>query len=318
MPLPQPVPDLAALDLLVSVGELGSISAAAQAHQVSQPAASMRLRSLEHVLGLRLLERVRTGSRLTAAGAATAEWAAAILHDMRALLAGAAALRGDKSSQMRIAASMTVAEYLVPTWLRQLAVVLPHVGVSLEMGNSAHVAELVAGGQVEIGFIEGPHRPGRLSSEDVQDDELIVVVGRDHRWARRRRPLTAAELAATPMVLRERRSGTRGVLAAALAEHGLEPMGSMELGSTTAIKAAVIAGSGPAVLSALAVTAELDTGDLVAVPCRDLSLGRTIRAVWAAGRAPSAAAARLIAIARAAEAASSQRSRPQRRAGALG
>jgi len=110
MPLPQPLPDLAALDLLVSVGELGSISAAAAAHQVTQPAASMRLASLERALGLRLLERVRTGSRLTPAGAATVEWAAAVLHGVGALLAGAAALRSDERSRLHLAASLTVAE----------------------------------------------------------------------------------------------------------------------------------------------------------------------------------------------------------------
>lgn len=297
MPLPQPLPDLAALDLLVTVGELGSISAAAEAHRVTQPAASMRLRSLERVLGLQLLERVRTGSRLTPAGAATVEWAGAILHDLRALLAGTAALRSNERSHLRLAASLTVAEYLIPGWLRQLATALPDVGVSLEMGNTADVAELVAQGQVELGFIEGPRPPGRLRSRDLRDDELVVVVGRSHPWARRHSPVTAAELAVTPVLLRERGSGTRDILTSALAEHSLEVRASMELGSTTAIKAAAIAGSGPAVLSALAVETELRAGRLVAVPCVALRLERTIRAVWTTEHSLSQPAARLIAIA---------------------
>ena len=64
MPLPEPYPDMASLDLLVSVGEMGSIRAAAAAHGVSQPAASMRLRALERLLQIPLLERVPTGARL--------------------------------------------------------------------------------------------------------------------------------------------------------------------------------------------------------------------------------------------------------------
>lgn len=299
MPLPQPIPDLAALDLLVTVGELGSISAAAEAHGVTQPAASMRLRSLERGLGLQLLERVRTGSRLTPAGAATVEWAGAVLHDMRALLAGTKALRSDGRSHLRLAASLTVAEYLVPGWLRQLASVLPEVGVSLEMGNTARVAELVGEGHVELGFVEGARLPRRLRSRDVGADELVVVVGRSHPWARRRRPVTPTELAATPLVLREHGSGTRDILAVALAEHGLDVRPLMELGSTTAIKAAAVAGAGPAVLSALAVDAELRAGLLVAVPCAGLHLERTIRAVWTTGSL-SPPAARLVAIAGAA------------------
>jgi DNA-binding transcriptional LysR family regulator len=297
MALPQPLPDLTALDLLVTVGELGSISAAADAHRVSQPAASMRLRSLERTLGLELLERVRTGSRLTPAGAATVEWAGAVLHDMQALLAGTAALRSDERSHLRLAASLTVAEYLIPGWLRQLAAALPDVGVSLEMGNTTHVVELVTKGQVDLGFIEGPRPPGRLRSRDLRDDELVIVVGKDHPWARRRRPVTPVELAATPVVLRERGSGTRDILTMALAEHGLEVRALMELGSTTAIKAAAIAGAGPAVLSGLAVETELRAGQMVAVPSVGLRLERTIRAVWTTGRSLSGPATRLIALA---------------------
>lgn len=297
MPLVQPIPDLVALDLLVTVGELGSISAAAEAHGVTQPAASMRLRSLERVLGLQLLERVRTGSRLTPAGTATVEWAGAILHDMQALLVGTAALRNDERSHLRLGASLTVAEYLMPRWLQQLAATLPDVGVSLQMGNTAHVVELVTQGEVELGFIEGPRPPGRLRFRDIRGDELVVVVDKNHPWARRRRALTATELATTPVVLRERGSGTRDILTAALAEHGLEVRTLMELGSTTAIKAATIAGTGPAVISALAVESEIRAGQLVAVPCTDLRLERIIRAVWTNERSLSRPATRLLSIA---------------------
>jgi molybdate transport repressor ModE-like protein len=294
MPLPEPVPDLAALDLLVSVGQLGSINAAARAHGVTQPAASMRLRSLERVLGLQLVRRARTGSVLTPAGAATVEWAGAILADMRALLAGAAALRSDRRSHLRLAASLTVAEYLVPGWLRQLTRALPDVNVSLEMGNSSAVIEMVTSGAVELGFIEGRQRPSHLRTRDVRPDELVIVVHPGHRWARRRRPVTAAELADTPLIMREFGSGTRDVLTAELAKHDLKITTLMELGSTTAIKAAARSGTGPAVLSALAVESELRSGDLVAVACAGLRLERTIRAVWSASQPLSDTASQLV------------------------
>ncbi|MGH9092084.1 MAG: LysR family transcriptional regulator, partial [Acidimicrobiales bacterium] len=281
MPLPEPCPELGALDLLVSVGELGSISAAATAHGVTQPAASMRLRTLERVLRLQLLERSTAGSRLTPAGAATAEWAGSVLHAMRSLLAGAASLRSGRASEVHVAASLTVAEYLFPRWLEQLTSVLPDVGVSLTMGNTERVAALVGRGEVELGFIEGARPPGRLRSRAVADDELVVVVGSGHPWARRRRPVTPQRLAATPLVLREVGSGTREVLARALGRVGLAPTPAVVMGSTTAIKAAVVGGAGPAVVSQAAVRAELRSGQLVAVPCEGLDLRRAIRAVWA-------------------------------------
>ena len=297
MPLPQPVPNLISLDLLVSVSELGSINAAAEAHGVSQPAASTRIRSLERVLGLRLLERNRTGSRLTAAGTATVEWANTVLGDMRALLSGAAALRAEGQSRLRLAASMTVAEYLIPVWLRQLAAARPEVTVALQMGNTVRVGELVSSGEADLGFVEGERPPGRLHARDVISDELTVVVGKHHPWARRRLPLRAEELAATPLLMREVGSGTREVLTAELARHGLEVKPSLELGSTTAIKAAAIAGSGPAVLSSLAVAGELRTGELIPVPCPELQLERTIRAIWSPRRPLTGAAAYLVRLA---------------------
>jgi len=288
---------MTALELLVSVGKLGSITAAAEAQGVSQPAASMRLSALERVLRIQLLERAPTGARLTPAGMATAEWAAAVLADMHALLVGTAALRARQGSHLQVAASLTVAEYLIPRWLGLLAAELPRTMVSLEMGNTAHVADAVSRGDAELGFIEGPRPPGRLRSKELLADRLVIVVAKDHPWSRRRRPVTARELAATPLVLREPGSGTREVLTEALDAHGLDAIAAMELGSTTAIKAAAAAGAGPAVLSALAVRSELQTGHLVAVACPDLPLDRSIRAIWAALRAPSPAAARLLAIA---------------------
>ncbi len=297
MPLPEPYPDLGSLDLLVSVGELGSISAAAAAHRVTQPAASMRLRALERLLHFSLLERATTGARLTPAGMATVEWATVVLADMRKLLAGTAALRADRTSQLRLAASLTVAEYLVPRWLRQLATEAPDTRVSLEMGNTAHVADLVAGGDVDLGFIEGSRPPRRLRSKEVLTDHLVIVVPAGHPWSRRRHPISAKELASTPLVLREPGSGTREVLTDALDACGLSLTAAMELGSTTAIKAAVLAGAGPAVVSELAVRAEIQGRQLVAVASEDLSFHRAIRAIWAPSRPPSAVAARLLAIA---------------------
>lgn len=297
MPLPQPLPDLGALDLLVSVGELRSISAAAQAHGVTQPAASMRIRSLERTLGLQLLVRSRNGSELTESGSAMAEWAAVVLRDTEGLLAGAAALRSEGRRHLHLAASLTVAEYLVPSWLRQLAVMMPETTVSLEMGNSARVAELVASGAVEVGFVEGEFPPGRMRSRDLLVDELVIVAGGGHPWTRRRKPVIPADLASTPILMREHGSGTRDVFTAELSRLGLEARVLMELASTTAIKAAAIAGTGPAVLSRLAVAGELRSGELVEVRYQGPAFRRVVRAVWMPERAPVGAAARLVALA---------------------
>jgi DNA-binding transcriptional LysR family regulator len=293
MPLAEPVPDIRSLDLLRSVAELGSIRQAAAAHHISQPAASMRLRTLERALHLVLLDRSAGQARLTVAGLAVVQWSEAVLDAMRDLLHGTAAVRSESHDSLRIAASMTVAEYLVPTWMGRLRVARPDTTVSLEMGNSAHVAEVMHHGGADIGFVEGPDAPPGLRSRVVAGDDLVVVVAPTHPWARRRRPVGPADLASTPLIMRESGSGTREVLERALAAHGLAPTPLVELGSTTAIKASVTAGTAPGIVGRLAVTAELADGRLREVAVSGLALERAIRAVWSPARPLSGPAALL-------------------------
>jgi DNA-binding transcriptional LysR family regulator len=157
----------------------------------------------------------------------------------------------------------------------------------------------VLGDSADIGFVEGPDLPPGLESRQVGTDRLTVVVPPGHRWARRRSGITAAELAAAPLVAREPGSGTRGYLEGALgAQAGVTRVPPIaELSSTTAIKAAVAAGIGPAVLSALAVAPEVAAGTLRAVKVTDLDLTRRLLAVWAEGRQLTGPAADLRAIA---------------------
>jgi DNA-binding transcriptional LysR family regulator len=284
MPLALPVPDLVSLDLLQSVAELGSIRQAAQAHSISQPAASMRLRSLERTLGLELLDRSSGRAHLTPAGFAVVRWSDQVLDGIRSLVSGTKALQNEGRTQLRIAASMTVAEYLVPAWIDQLRRTEPGLGVSLQMGNSLQVAETVKQQHVDLGFIEGRSSFPDLKSCVVEPDDLVVIVAPSHSWARRRRPLSAAMLAATPLVLREIGSGTREVLETALAKFNLTVTPQVEMASTTAIKAVVESGVGPAVVSRLATRTDIEEGRLVVVPIEGLDLRRSIRAVWVRNR----------------------------------
>jgi DNA-binding transcriptional LysR family regulator len=296
MPLPPQVTDLTGFDLLLSVARLGSVGRAAAAHHVSQPAASARLRELERRLGLTLLHRSPRGSTLTGTGALVADWARAAVDAADALATGVAALRATHETRLAVAASQTVAEYLLPPWLVALRTGHPGLSVTLRAANSADVAAAVLAGEVALGFVEGPGVPAGLHAETVAGDRLAVVVAPGHPWSRRRRGVTPAELAATPLVSREAGSGTRRAF-----EEALLPLVAaaplLELSSTTAIKHAVAAGSGAAVLSSLAVTAELAAGTLVAVPTA-MPLQRHLRAIWPAGDQLIGPARDLYAIAR--------------------
>jgi molybdate transport repressor ModE-like protein len=301
MPLAPLFVDLSSFEMLLSVARLGSVGLAAREHGISQPAASARLRQLERRLGIALLHRTPRGSTLTGDGALVADWARSAIEAVEALAAGATALRAAHDSTLRVAASQTVAEYLLPGWLVAMRASHPGLGVTLDATNSTDVARRVLAGQAELGFVEGPDVPEGLTAETVRSDRLAVVVAPGHPWTRRRRGVDAAELAAEALISREASSGTRRALESALRQAGVGALAppSLELSSTTAIKHAVAAGTGVAVLSSLAIVGELAAGQLVEVRIRaPLNLHRQLRVVWPAGQQLTGRARDLYTIAR--------------------
>ncbi|MFE3056617.1 LysR family transcriptional regulator [Nocardia sp. NPDC059239] len=287
-------PELGLLEVLVAIDDHGSLGAAARMVGMAQPNASRAVREWERKLGLALIERSPRGSTLTAAGTVVVHWAREVLADVDRLLDAAAALRTDQEAELTIAASMTVAECLLPVWLGEFRRFHPNVKVHLQVQNSRQVFDRLAAGECDLGFVESPSVPDRLHSVTVAADRLVAVVDPAHPWARRRRPLTVAELAATPLVTREPGSGTRSTLDIALAEYPrAEPL--LELGSAAAIRTSVLGGVGPAVVSTLAVEDQLARGGLRAIPIEGLELHRTLRAVWRPPRKLSGPAGELVA-----------------------
>ena len=292
--LPASTPDLIALDLLDSIAELGSLGQAAARHAISQPAVSMRMSQLERRLGLTLLMRTPAGTTLTPAGERVVALSRRVLAEARAMMTGIEALVAAESSHLRVAASLTVAEHLLPGWLAALHRESPDVVLSVEVTNSAKVLAQVRDALADVGFVEGhEHQLPGLRTLPVRSDRLVVVVGPAHPWAHRAAPLTGAELASAELIVREAGSGTREILAA-----GLAPWGGirswLELGSLAAILEAARRGEGPAVLSALVVAADVDAGRLVAVPTEGIDLARTLRAVWPEDRPLAPLASRLL------------------------
>ncbi|HEX4088322.1 MAG TPA: LysR family transcriptional regulator [Trebonia sp.] len=321
------VHDVTALRALREVGRHGSIAAAAAVLGVSQQALSARMRTLERGMGVTLLARAPTGSHLTEQGRLVVGWAEDVLDAADRLDAGLRSIRSGVSHRLAIAASQTIAEHLVPHWLVELrgleqansaqassaqadaerpgaeqSAGYPPTVVELTVANSTGVLELVRDGKAGLGFIETPHLPSDLVTKHVRDDELLVVTAPGHPWASRRRPLELAEIAATPLVMREAGSGTRDTLTDHLAAQlpPLRPAIAMELGTSAAVRSAIAAGVGPGVLSRLAVRDDLVLGRLVAVEVAGPPLTRQLSAVWKPGDPLPPEGQRLLAVATAA------------------
>lgn len=295
--LPSSAPDLITLELLDSIAELGSLGQAAARHGMSQPAVSMRMTRLERSLGLSLLQRSPAGTKLTPAGQRVADLGRRVLSEMQVMMAGVAGLVAEEGSHLRVAASLTVAEYLLPGWLSALHRESPGVMLAVEVTNSSRVLARVREASTDVGFVEGyGSRLDGMSTAVMRSDHLVVVVDPAHPWARRESAVSGAELASADLIVREPGSGTREVLDQALSSWG-GAHSWLELGSTASILAAARRGEGPAVLSALAVAEDVDLGRLVPVRTEGLDLTRSLRAVWPSDRPLAPLAGRLLNVA---------------------
>ena len=291
-------PDLDAVRALTLAATGGSISAAAAHLGISQQAVSARIRALESSLDAVLLVRSARGSRLTTAGELVVGWAAPLLAAADDFAAAAAALRTDRRGTVRVAASLTIAEHLLPAWVAAWHTSTGDDGpaIRLEAANSTAVIEAVRSGSADLGFIETPVVPGDLGSVVVARDAIVVVVPRGHPWATRGR-VSAADLAATSLVVREAGSGTRQALEDALAHagHGDFAAPAAVLSTTLAVRSAVMGGLAPGALSSLAVADDIRAARLVPVPIRGLRIERPLTAVWL-GAEPSATARKFLEV----------------------
>lgn len=297
--MPDALPNLQALALFLAVVDEGGLGAGARRLEMHQPNASRMISQLEAQAGTALLDRGARGSRPTSAGLLYAAHARELLEAAEEFSAWLRHSRDGDARELRVGVSMTIAEHLMPAWLTELRRLSPRVRVDLEVLNSTQVLAGVHDGHLQLGFVETPHVPRGVNAKTLREDELVVVVAPEHPWAERAQgaePLDPAELAGTPLVVREGGSGTRDAFEELLPGAAQTPP-VQELGSNAAVRVAVASGAGPAVLSMLAVRSSLEAGLLHRVPVAGARLNRLLTAVWSGPRRLSGPAAELVEVA---------------------
>lgn len=281
------------LAAFVATVETGSLHAAAYELGLTQSAVTKRIQAIERRAGVTLLERGRLGARATDTGRRLypeAKEALAALGRAETVMTRASA---DHAHTLRIAASHTVGEFLIPRWLYDFRADIadPLLHSEVDIANSPGVLAQVRAGEAELGFVEGLDELRGLESLTLMHDELVVVVAADHRWSRRR-TVGVRDLAGEDYLTRERDSGTRAVATAALARVGVELVPALQTPSIQGLKRAVL-GGGFTVLSPVAVEGEVIAGTLSTLGVRGVDLGRELRVVRDGRPARGSAAARL-------------------------
>ncbi|MCM2534308.1 LysR family transcriptional regulator [Neobacillus pocheonensis] len=265
------------LKMFCLVVDQGSISQAARLSYVSQPAVTRQIHQLENYYGTLLFDRSEGKLTVTETGKLLYPFAKAIVNDFDRSKEVINQVTGESNATLRVGASLTIGEYLLPSLLGSFKKQAPEIKVTLTIKNTPSVLEDLANDVIDLAWVEGIVENKNFIVEKFAEDELVLVIPPDHPW-RGRTEIHIEELANERMIWRESISGTRLIVENELRDYGvLDRIESyMEIGSTQAIKSAVEAGLGISILPRLTVARELEQGILSEIKMKGVDLKRNL------------------------------------------
>ncbi|BDD11591.1 transcriptional regulator (plasmid) [Fulvitalea axinellae] len=275
-------------EVFLAVAENLSFSKAAEDLCISQPAVTKHVKELENRWNVALFERIGNKISLTDAGKMAVERLKDIRWRYRELEFGLGRLNGDFFGQLRLGASSTISQYVIPEALAAFHKRYPQVDLTLLQGNSSEMEEKLLAGEIDIALVENETSEPGLRYEDFLDDEIVTVTGVKSAYADIRE-LKLEDFSRIPLVLREKGSGTLQVLKKALQKKGVKLSKLnilLHLGSTEAIKNFLADFDGVALVSAKAIEKELLLEQLVRIRLPELSLTRKFRSAYRMGPLP--------------------------------
>jgi molybdate transport repressor ModE-like protein len=266
---------LEALSCLVAEG---SFSRAARRMNLSQPSLTKHIRNMEDTLEAAVVNREKGGVTLTPEGRIIHDYARRILKLREETDDKIARLREYETGSVAIAASTIPATYLLPALLSRFGQLYPHIRVVVRNADSEDVLEAIIQGEQEIGIIGKRPQRGNLVVEELWRDRLVLAVPGNHPWASKA-AVSREELRGEPFVIREKGSGTRDILERYLREKQAPDFSlfciAAELGSSEAVKEAILAGVGCSILSIHAVRREIELGLIREVGVEDWRIERS-------------------------------------------
>jgi len=246
------------LEALLLVSRHESVSRAADALHVTQPAVSLQLRMLEEAAGTPLTRKSGRGIQLTAAGEVMVDFADRILRLWEEATDEVAALKGVISGTLRIGA-VTTAEYLLPPMLVQFTTERPDVRIKLQVGSRPEIINLLSRHEIDLAIMGTPPRELRTNAAVFAKHPMAFVASPDHPLMKLKR-VTLEHIMEANLLVRERGSGTRTAVERLFKEASYPLRIGSEMSSNEAIKRMVVAGLGVAFLSVHACTLEFEAG----------------------------------------------------------
>ncbi len=253
------------LRTFVSLARTGSFTATAKEVFITQSAVSHSMKSLEDELGCRLLNRVGKKTTLTLEGEHLLRHAQKIISDMGAAREALVTLSETGETRLRVGASLSACQHLLPDVLRQFKKLQPKCRITLEPGDSPALAEAVREQRVDLALALTPHRETSLEFQPMFTDELMFIVGAQHPWVEAG-GVARPEIAKQNFILYSRASQTFRAVESYFQDEGIVLNSTMELGSIETIKELVKIGLGISVLATWIARSELKEGSLMAMP----------------------------------------------------
>ncbi|MBI1373390.1 MAG: LysR family transcriptional regulator [Phycisphaera sp.] len=261
------------LETFIAIACYGGTSRAARELHMSQPAVSKALTALESQLSCRLFERQGKRLHLNEVGRALLPRAQSLLAEAREIQRSFAGSRPGLIGLLRVGASSTIANYIMPELIGRFVSEQLDVRMSMSVGNTQHVLARLRAYEIDIAMIEGFGHGHDLDTRHWRDDRMVVLAAPDNPLAGTD-GVSLDQLVAAPWIMREPGSGTRQNLERSLGDKIGQLNIALELGQTEAVKRAVELGYGVSCLSEMAIRREVDAGRLVELRTPDVQLTR--------------------------------------------
>ena len=265
------------MEALISIIEERTFSGAARKMSLTQPSLTKHIKNVEGILGARILNRQSRGITLTPEGKILYDYAKRILKLREEAKEKIQRVRENETGNIFISASTIPANYILPRVLSDFRKARPDIRFYMQNADSDEVIEMITGNRGEVGFVGKDPRSSRLHAEALWKDRLVLAVPSNHPFVKEG-SVTLSELSREPFIVRERGSATREVFEGCLRDQMKLTLASFniisEVGSSEAVKEAVIAGLGVSVISMHAVAREIDGGLIVEVPLKGCRIER--------------------------------------------
>ncbi len=265
--------------------QLSFTKAAAQLY-ITQPAVTKNIQELETEFDLRLFERKGNQVRLTPAGQILMDHTEKILKIYQDIEFDLSVLKQKFSGQLNLGASTTIAQYILPAMLAKFYLRFPQIKLTLLNDNTSNIETALANHKIELGLVEGRTKSRTLKYVPFLNDELVAVVHSKSKLAKLLE-IDLEMLKKTPLVFRERGSGTLEVIEHELGKHKIKLSDLdvvMHLGSTESIKSFLANTNCMGFVSIRAIENDITRGEFKIIKIKNLQIERTFEFVYLQGK----------------------------------